>query len=245
MAEQKELAARVQTLLLDAVRRGASMEDIAALRDPDICSPDEAIDALRQGNERFFSGEARRPEVGANERRAQIMSQTPFAVVLACSDSRVPVEVVFDQGLGDLFIVRVAGHVVDTSTLGSIEYAVEHLKCQLLVVMGHEGCGAVKAALLPEEQVAAEPEHVRQLLGRIRPALVDMPPIRDGKARMREAVLHNVRLQVARVGENATVRRAIERGKMQVIGAYYEIGSGAVEFLIDKEDLALGSGPER
>jgi carbonic anhydrase len=243
MAERKELAEQVQTLILDAVRRGASMEDIAALRDPDICSPEEAIDALQSGNERFFTGQARRPEVGANERRAQIMSQTPFALVLACSDSRVPVEVVFDQGLGDLFIVRVAGHIVDTATLGSIEYAIEHLKCQLLVVMGHEGCGAVKAALLPEEQVAGEPEHVRKLLNCIRPALGEMPPIRDTKARMREAVLHNVRLQVARVGENATVRAAVERKKMQVIGAYYEIGSGAVEFLVSDEDLAPGGPP--
>jgi carbonic anhydrase len=243
MADQAKLATQVQNLLVEAVRRGASMEDIAALRDPDICSPEEAIQALKVGNERFFSGQARRPEMGANERRAQIMSQTPFAVVLACSDSRVPVEVVFDQGLGDLFIVRVAGHIVDTATLGSIEYAIAHLKCQLLVVMGHEGCGAVKAALLTEEQVAGEPEHVRQLLGCIRPALQDMPPIRDDKARMREAVLHNVRLQVARVSENATVRDAVEASKIQVIGAYYEIGSGAVEFLITEEELALGSGP--
>lgn len=245
MAEEQQLNSQVQTLLLEAVRRGASMEDIAALRDPDICTPEDAIDALTRGNERFFTGQSHRPEMGANQRRAQIMSQTPFAVVLACSDSRVPVEVVFDQGLGDLFIVRVAGHVVDTGTLGSIEYAIEHLKCQLLVVMGHEGCGAVKAALLPEEQIAGEPEHVRQLLGCIRPALSEMPPIRDEKARMREAVLHNVRLQVARVRENETVRSAVQREKIQVIGAYYEIGSGAVEFLISEEELALGSGPAR
>ncbi|TVP43899.1 MAG: carbonic anhydrase [Gemmatimonadales bacterium] len=242
MAEKAALTRQVEELVLEAVRRGASMADIAALRDPDICNPDDAVEALQRGNERFFSGKARRPEASANERRAQIMSQTPFAVVLACSDSRVPVEVVFDQGLGDLFIVRVAGHVVESATLGSIEYAIAHLKCQLLVVMGHEGCGAVKAAMLPEDEVAGEPEHVRDLLGRVRPALVNMPQIRDNKARMREAVLHNVRLQVARVGENPTVRGAVDQQKMRVIGAYYEIGSGAVEFLITDEDLALEPG---
>ncbi len=240
MAKIDELSPEVKRLLLDAIRKGASMEDIAALRDPEICSPEEAIEALRAGNERFFSGSARRPEASANERRAQIMSQTPFAVVLACSDSRVPVEVVFDQGLGDLFIVRVAGNVIESATLGSIEYAVEHLKCQLLVVMGHEGCGAVKAALLPDEAVADEPEHVRNLLASIRPALQGMPAIRDDRARMREAVLHNVRLQVSRAAENPSVSRAVDEGRMQVIGAFYEIGSGAVEFLISEEELAPG-----
>jgi carbonic anhydrase len=240
MAQFDELSHEVKRLILDAVKKGASMEDIAALRDPEICSPEEAIEALRAGNERFFSGSARRPEASAHERRAQIMSQTPFAVVLACSDSRVPVEVVFDQGLGDLFIVRVAGNVIEAATLGSIEYAVEHLKCQLLVVMGHEGCGAVKASMLPDAAVAGEPEHVRRLLESIRPAVQGMPTIRDDKARMREAVLHNVRLQVAHAAENPSVRRATEEGRMEVIGAYYEIGSGAVEFLVSEEELAPG-----
>jgi carbonic anhydrase len=243
MAEKAQLRSEIERAVMEAVRRGSSMEDIAALRDPLICSPEEALEALQSGNERFFGGESLRPQTGANHRRAQIMSQTPFAVVLACSDSRVPVEVVFDQGLGDLFIVRVAGNIADSAALGSVEYAVAHLKCQVLVVMGHEGCGAVKAALLPETDVAGEPEHVRHLLGRIRPALAGMPPIRDDKARMREAVLHNVRLQVALVKENPTVREAENRRAIQVIGAYYEIGSGAVEFLITEEDLAQGTTP--
>jgi carbonic anhydrase len=245
MAEKAQLTSDIERAVMEAVRRGSSMEDIAALRDPLICSPEEALEALQRGNERFFGGESLRPQTGANHRRAQIMSQTPFAVVLACSDSRVPVEVVFDQGLGDLFIVRVAGHVVDSASLGSVEYAVAHLKCQILVVMGHEGCGAVKAALLPEADVAGEPEHVQHLLGRIRPALAGMPPIRDDRARMREAVLHNVRLQVALVNENPTVREAVNRKAIQVIGAYYEIGSGAVEFLVTGEELAQGNSPRR
>ena len=106
----------------DAVRRGASMEEIAQLRDPIARNPQEAIRALKMGNSRFFSGASRRPEVSAAERRSQILAQTPFAVVLSCSDSRVPTEIVFDQGLGTLFITRVAGNVVETGTLGSIEY---------------------------------------------------------------------------------------------------------------------------
>jgi carbonic anhydrase len=239
MDEDRPAMPDPERLLEEAMRRGASMEDIAALRDPDICTPGEAIDALKRGNARFFSGRAQRPELSAHERRAQIMTQTPFAAVLACSDSRVPVEVVFDQGLGDLFIVRVAGHIASSATLASIEYAIAHLKCQLVVVMGHEACGAVKAALLPPDQVAAEPEHVRGLLEQIRPAVERLPSIRDEKARMREAVLHNVRLQVHRLRQNPVVAEACDSGRIRLVGAYYEIGSGAVDFLIEPEELAL------
>ena len=98
-------------------------------------------------------------EDSAVERRAQILGQTPFAVVLGCSDSRVPTEIIFDQSLGSLFITRVAGNIVEMGTTGSIEYAVEHLKTHLVVVMGHEGCGAVKAALLPASDRAGDAQH--------------------------------------------------------------------------------------
>ena len=145
-----DLKRRVQ----DAIRRGASMEDIADLKRADIGGTEEAIRALKDGNARFFSGDASRPELGANERRAQIMGQTPFAAILACSDSRVPVELVFDQGLGQLFVVRVAGNVVGEAGLGSLEYAIKHLDVHLVMVMGHEGCGAVSSALLPDEILA-------------------------------------------------------------------------------------------
>ncbi|MDQ3042149.1 MAG: hypothetical protein M3R11_07180, partial [Acidobacteriota bacterium] len=109
--------------LADAVKRGATMEEISKLRDPIANNPLEALRALKTGNARFFGGQARRPEVSAAERRAQILGQTPFAVILACSDSRVPTEIVFDQSLGSLFITRVAGNVVEMGTTGSIEYA--------------------------------------------------------------------------------------------------------------------------
>jgi len=115
---------------------------------------------------------------------------------LSCSDSRVPTEIVFDQGLGTLFITRVAGNVVETGTLGSIEYGIEHLKTHLVVVLGHEGCGAVKAALLSPELRGRESESVQALLNSIVPAVSTIPRIRDEKAKMREAVVANVRLQV-------------------------------------------------
>lgn len=213
------------------------MQDIANLKHADVQSPEAAIEALKDGNARFFSGKASRPEVGANERRAQIMGQTPYAAILACSDSRVPVELVFDQGLGQLFVVRVAGNVVGEAGLGTLEYAIKHLDVHLVMVMGHEGCGAVAAALLPPEQIALEPENLQKVILRITPSLANLPAIRDKKARMREAVLNNVRHQVQALRQQSVIQEAEASGKIRVIGGFYEIGSGAVDFLTDEDDL--------
>ncbi len=225
--------------IADAVKRGATMEEMAALRDPIAKNPEEAIRALKTGNSRFFSGSARRPELSAAERRSQILAQTPFAVVLSCSDSRVPTEIVFDQGLGTLFITRVAGNVIERGTLGSIEYGIGHLKSHVVVVLGHEGCGAVKAALLPPEQRARETENIQALLNSIVPAVARIPKIRDEKAKLREAVVANVRQQVQNLKKVKFVQDAIASGKIAVIGAFYEITSGAVDFFETDEDLRV------
>ncbi len=225
--------------LAELIKKGATMEEVARLRDPIAISPSAALRELKAGNARFYGGVARRPEVSANERRAQILSQTPFAVVVGCSDSRVPTEIVYDQGLGSLFITRVAGNIADPATLGSVEYAVEHLKSHVVVVMGHEGCGAVKAAMLPAAVRAREPENVRYLLDQIVPAVTGIPAIRDEKARLREAVISNVRLQVHKMRQNPVIQRAEKSGKITVVGAFYEIGSGAVDFLETPAELAL------
>ena len=207
------------------------MEEAAAIDDPEAPTPDEAIRVLRGGNARFFTGNATRPEVNAFNRRTQILTQSPFAVVLGCSDSRVPIEIVFDQSLGDIFAVRVAGNVVEPATAGSIEYAVEHLESQVVVVMGHEGCGAVSAALLPMDEQENEPENVQFLLERIRPHVEEVPELQDMKAYMREAVIRNVRAQVAELRRNPVVAQAEDEGRIRVVGAYYEISSGAVDFV--------------
>lgn len=225
--------------LAEIIKKGATMEEIARLRDPVANTPADALRELKAGNSRFYGGVARRPELSANERRAQVLSQTPFAAVIGCSDSRVPTEIVYDQGLGSLFIARVAGNIADPATLGSIEYAVEHLKSHIVVVMGHEGCGAVKAAMLPAAVRAREPENVRYLLDQIVPAVTGLPAIRDEKARMREAVVSNVRLQVHKLRQNPVIQRAEKSGKITVVGAFYEIGSGAVDFLQTPAELAL------
>lgn len=225
----------------DAVKRGATMEEIAQLREPIAKNPQEAIRALKTGNARFFGGVAQRPEMSAAERRAQILAQTPFAVVLGCSDSRVPIEIVFDQGLGNLFITRVAGNIVDTATVGSIEYGVEHLKTYLVVVMGHEGCGAVKAALLTPEQRSRETQSIQALLNSIVPAVSGIAKIRDEKAKMREAVIANVRRQVQELKKIKSIQNATSSNRIAVVGAYYEITSGAVDFFETEEELRLAA----
>ena len=222
-----------------AIEKGATMQEIAQLRDPVAKTPEEAIRALKTGNSRFFGGQARRPELSANERRAQILAQTPFAAILGCADSRAPIELVYDQGLGDLFSVRVAGNVADPSTLGSVEYAVMHLKTKLVVVMGHEGCGAVKAAMLPEAARKGEPENVQYLLNQIVPSVEKIPELRDSKARMREAVIANVRQQVQKAKENPTIKAALDKKQIAVIGAFYEISSGQVDFLETEDELRV------
>jgi carbonic anhydrase len=221
---------------MELISRGATLTEIAATLGPRVKTPEEAVRELKAGNARFFSGEARRPELSANQRRAQIYTQTPFAAILGCADSRVPTEIVYDQGLGDLFTTRVAGNVVTAATTGSLEYAVLHLKPRVVVVMGHEGCGAVHAALSPPAERQKEPENVRALLDAIAPALAQMPPLVDDKARMREAVIRNVRLQVELLKKTPVIAAALARGEIAVIGTFYEITSGAVDFIEDTGD---------
>ncbi len=232
-APAEKLPAEVESDVraVELLSRGATLDQVAAVVGPRVKSPQEAIRELKAGNARFFTGEARRPELSANQRRAQIYTQTPFAAVLGCADSRVPTEIVYDQRLGDLFTTRVAGNVVTPSTAGSLEYAVLHLKPRVVVVMGHEGCGAVHAALSPPADRQKHPENVRGLLDAIAPAVAQMPQMVDEKARMREAVIRNVRLQVQELKKNPVIAAAVARKEIAVIGAFYEISSGAVEFI--------------
>merc|ERR1719310_1696766 len=127
-------------------------------------SPQEVLANLQKGNMRFWTGSATRPEKSAFERRALISRQFPLVAVLSCSDSRVPTEIVFDVGLGDMFVIRVAGNCFDTAALASLQYALNHLKVKVVMIMGHEGCGAVKAAVMGSEDINKEPRALAQLL---------------------------------------------------------------------------------
>lgn len=225
--------------LIQLAKRGLSMAESAQLQEATITTPAAAILTLKLGNARFFNGQAYGQVLSAIDRRAQIVAQHPFAIVLGCSDSRVPIEVIYDQRPGDVFVIRIVGNVINKSTLGSIEYAVDHLHSRVVVVMGHEGCGAVRAALMDEGSRQSERENLQSLIELIVPSVKTLPTIRDYKARMREAVIANVRQQVYSLRQDPVIAAAVQNQQIEVIGAYYELSSGAVDFFETEEELAL------
>ena len=193
-------------------------------------APAEAISKLKEGNGRYASGNLQHPGQ-TTERRAELAkSQHPFAIIVGCSDSRVPPEIVFDQGLGDLFVVRVAGNVIDDHSQGSIEYAVDHLAVRLIVVLGHQSCGAVKAA---KETIAAKTKaaaHIQSLITAIQPA-VEATINGDLDA----TVKANVKDVVQALSSSTPILKPkVDSGEVQVIGAYYSLDTGSVTFLDQK-----------
>jgi carbonic anhydrase len=193
---------------------------------------DEAYALLQDGNARFVAGEtiayhedaARRKETADN-------GQKPFVSVLTCSDSRVPAEIVFDQGIGDVFVVRVAGNVADTDEIGTLEYGVGHLNTPLLVVLGHTKCGAVTAVCEKAEVHGSIPQLVDNIIPAVAKAQAAFPDL-QGKALAPEAVKFNVYQAMADIlSRSEEVRHLIKSQKLMVIGAIYDISSGKVEWL--------------
>jgi carbonic anhydrase len=203
-------------------------------------SPHEALRRLRDGNARYTGAAARSSTLTTRCRPgAHVGEQHPFATVLSCSDSRVPVEMIFDQGIGDLFVVRVAGNVVAPPLLGSVEFAASVLSTGLIVVMGHTFCGAVKAALDVLRDGAELPsENIRDIVERITPALGSALAM-DGTDTevLSAAVRANVRAVVSHVRHGSPMLEDMGRsGKVAVVGAEYDLASGVVEFF----DLPAG-----
>ena len=193
----------------------------------------DALERLREGNSRFAAGQSNIDESLSAAKRVELVDgQSPFAVVLACSDSRVPVELVFDQGLGDLFVIRVAGNIVAPSQVGSVEFAAARLGTKLVIVLGHSNCGAVEATLeeLRCEQVPRSP-NLRAITDRIRPAIEPMLEDR-GDVPLQDAVVANVRHSVGRLRHGSrSLGQLTESGKLTIVGAEYSIESGRVTFL--------------
>jgi carbonic anhydrase len=191
---------------------------------------DEALARLVAGNERFVRGEARFPTVQKEMLAALAKGQRPYATILGCSDSRVPPELIFDAGFGELFIVRVAGNVISPEVMGTLQYAGAHLRTPLFVVLGHEGCGAVNAALAAKHG-AQEPARIALLLENILPGLRDLPPELAGDAEMRAAVEANVRWSMHQLRETPEGKARMSEGTMKLVGCVYELESGRVRFL--------------
>ena len=200
-----------------------------------------ALDRLRDGNRRFVAGDG-----AAGPRRSGAVhvpdprdaaGQEPFAVILGCSDSRVPVEIVFDQGLGDLFVIRVAGNIVAPSQIGSVEFAADRFHTRLVVVLGHEHCGAIEATV--DELLAPNPEHSRYqkaIVDRIKPSV--RPLLEDGAKRsdalIDKAVRANVRASVSGLRHGSELlEQLIAKDGLGVVGAEYSISTGVVDFFDD------------
>jgi carbonic anhydrase len=220
-------------------------------------APAEAISKLKEGNSRFTTGNMQHPKESTDDRaymaknsyenagmislgmtseqaakrRAELTkSQHPFAIILSCSDSRVPPEIVFDEGLGDLFIVRVAGNVLNDEGLGSIEYGVDVLGARLIVVLGHQSCGAVDAAMKTVAAKGKAPGHIQSLVTAIKPVVESTP-----KGDLDTMIKANVKHVVDALRSSTPILKArVDSGDVQVIGGYYTLDTGAVTFLDEK-----------
>jgi carbonic anhydrase len=201
-----------------------------------MISASEALERLREGNRRFVSDVRHSAALDTQTRRSELAEgQEPFAIVLGCSDSRVPAEIVFDRGLGDLFVIRVAGNIVASSQIGSVEFAAERFGTPLVVVMGHSRCGAVLATLdeltRPREK---QSRNLRSIVDRIRPSVEGLLATElrhDSEALVRHAVRANIRASANQVRHGSEVLEAlIQEGRVLVVGAEYSLETGCVDF---------------
>jgi carbonic anhydrase len=201
-----------------------------------MTSAQEALERLREGNRRFLSEVASGNRHTSQTRRSELVAgQEPFAIILGCSDSRVPSAIVFDQGLGDLFVIRVAGNIVASSQIGSVEFAAERFGTRLVMVLGHSRCGAVLATLAELQQPTANrSRHLRSILECIRPSVEGLLATElrhDADALVRQAVRANIRASADQLRHGSEVlEQLIERDGLRVVGAEYSLDTGVVEF---------------
>jgi carbonic anhydrase len=200
-----------------------------------MLSASDALRRLREGNRRFASNTPATPALRFT-RRDERMRQEPFAIVLGCSDARVPAEIIFDQGLGDLFVIRVAGNVVAPSGVGSVEFAAGRFGTRLVVVLGHSGCGAVAATI--EELQGVPQDHsqnLRSIVDRVRPSvesLLDVSRAWNPEELLRQAVRANIRMSANQLRHGSQLlEQLIQEDGLMVVGAEYSLESGLVDFL--------------
>jgi len=192
---------------------------------------DQALARLAVGNERFVRGEARFPTVQKEILAELAKGQRPYATIIGCSDSRVPPELVFDAGFGELFIVRIAGNIISPEIMGTLQYAAVHLHTQLFVVLGHEGCGAVQAALSVRWQGALERARIVGLLNNILPGLPKPDPALSPEDQVNAAVEANVRWSMRQLIDTPEGQARMAEGVVKLVGAVYELTTGRVRFL--------------
>lgn len=216
------------TVLLAAAPAVASVESLADPDSPAATSPQDAMRRLVDGNARYMAGAMQHPRQDAARRRQIAPKQAPFAVVLDCADSRVPPEIVFDQGLGDLFVCRVAGNIADPAITGSIEYAVAHFHTPLVVVLGHDRCGAVAATLDTVDTRTMPPASIAAIVSAILPYA---KPASSGAHRLTESIDANTHAVASALAMSPVIHPKITAGEMRVVAARYAFESGHVAFV--------------
>ena len=200
--------------------------EAALAPEPAVTTPDQALQRLLEGNQRYVAATPIYPNLTVDRRTQLAQGQHPFSIVFSCVDSRVPPELLFDRGLGDLFVIRTAGHVLDDAVLGSIEYGVAELSIPLILVLGHEKCGAVKATLEATEHQTTAPDRIQTLVRAITPA-IEQSKGRPGDA-LDNAVLANIALTVGRLKATPLLADALGKGGLKIIGGRYDLDSGSV-----------------
>jgi carbonic anhydrase len=192
---------------------------------------DQALERLQAGNERFVRGEARFPTVQKEILASLALEQRPYATILGCSDSRVPPELVFDAGFGELFIVRVAGNVISAEIMGTLQYAGVHLHTPLFVVLGHRGCGAVAAALAAQRDGASQPARIELLLDNIQPGLRQVDLAQPFDVVLDAAIEANVRWSMQQLFDTPEGQARVAAGEVKLKGAVYDLETGIVRWL--------------
>jgi carbonic anhydrase len=191
-------------------------------------NPNQILDILKSGNEHFVNHKNAFPHLDKTRMLEEISGQHPIATIVSCSDSRVPVELVFDRGIGDLFVIRTAGNSLeDDMTMGSLEYAVEHLHTKLIVVVGHEKCGGITAAI-SNHSAGKEPKEISSLIETLRNGV---EPFVGKTENLDDAIHYNVNHQIQKILQNPELKELIEKGELKVVGGYYHLNNGKVDIL--------------
>jgi carbonic anhydrase len=194
----------------------------------EIKKPDASLKILKAGNERFQKDELTQVNTSITKRKELVNGQNPDAVIITCSDSRVPPELIFNQGLGDLFVIRVAGNVMDKMELGSVEYAVKHLKTPLIVVMGHEHCGAIGAAV--EESEKKESGYIADIVKKIEPSVKRLKSENlQGEKLVEEVANENVHNSSNEIKKSKVIKEELQKGNVKIVEAKYMLESGKVQ----------------
>lgn len=206
-------------------------------------TPDRALHLLLEGNRRFANDEPLRINQHPSHRQSLLTSQAPFAVIFGCVDSRVPPELIFDHGLGDLLVIRTAGHAVDTTVFASLEFGVSILKVRLILVLGHDYCGALSSTMETIRHGVTPPSYLGELVTQLRPA-VEMTVDQSGD-QLANAIIANVQLTVQELRANPLWQEELEAGTLNIVGAIYDLETGVVNLLPGDNNLQEGVAEHR